>query len=349
MGRGRYVHVMNLQFSPGTTEEIPTGFPQSREECFLWLEIATVDETSPDMLGWCMALYREHYEAPCSGSLTTTYWSVFSASIRKPQMFHFLKVLVWKGFFGFFLCWFCFVLFFQWITKRLFTWPKHLCGSKGYEVLWCMGREPCNGGNSQCSICAMSPLPSCLKTMASEGLTSTVAGRRLRSKKETEHYMASGFSQLPCPDTMCSTSIPCALHQSQPHLSTEKPCFGSQSPQGRTRHTDNRHKVSPKKIPHCSPPQATEASLFPAARSLWQPWWQLIPFALSCYPPVLHLSMHLRKVLHPKGLFRLPGKFEPLINLLGQGDDGAELCFSLSVWAIVLKAQQRAVIWHAAP
>lgn len=31
------------------------------------------------------------------GALPTAYWSVFSASIRKPQMFHFLK-----GFLGFF-------------------------------------------------------------------------------------------------------------------------------------------------------------------------------------------------------------------------------------------------------
>lgn len=205
-------------------------------------------------LRWYMALCHEHWKAPCSGSLTYHLLLAFSSSsIRKPPMFHFLKVLVWKVFFFFWffiLVWFC---FFQWITKRLFSWTKHLCGNKGYEVLWCMGREPCNGGNSQCSICTMSSPPSCLKTMVSEGITSTVAGRHLRSKKETEHYMASGFFQLPCPDTICCTSIPCALHQSQPHLSTEKPSFGSQSPQGRTRHTDNRQKVSPKEIPLCPP------------------------------------------------------------------------------------------------
>ena len=32
------------------------------------------------------------------GALPTTYWSVFSVSIRKPQMFHFLKVFFYVGF-----------------------------------------------------------------------------------------------------------------------------------------------------------------------------------------------------------------------------------------------------------
>lgn len=104
---GGYIHVMNLQLSPGTTEEIPTGFPQSKEESFLWLEIATVDETSPDPLRWYMApfrwymtLCREHHEAPCSGSLAYHLLLAFSSSsIRKPPMFHFLKILVWKVFF----------------------------------------------------------------------------------------------------------------------------------------------------------------------------------------------------------------------------------------------------------
>lgn len=262
------------------------------------------------------------------------------------------RVLVWKGFLVFFLCWFCFVLLFQWITKRLFTWPKHLCGSKGYEVLWCMGREPCNGGNSQCSICAMSPLPSCLKTTASEGLTSTVAGRRLRSKKETEHYM--GFRVLPTALSRCHVLYQhplCSPSEPTPSLHGEALLWISKPTRKNQEHWQQAQGLSQGDSPLFSITGHGGFDLSCSQKSLTTlvAAHPVCPVLLPWHPPVLHLSMHLRKVLHPKGLFRLPGKFEPLINLLGQGDDGVELCFSLSVWAIVLKAQQRAVIWHAAP
>lgn len=97
----------------------------------------------------------------------------------------------------------------------------------------------------------------------------------------------------------------------------QKPSFLFQNPQPRSRHTENRHKVSPKEIPHCPHLQTTEALILPLARCPWQPRWQITLFALGCLSgivPTQHLSTKLHKLFYPKELFWLPGKFKPPMN-----------------------------------